>query len=147
MRARLAPVILAWALLGAGPVAAQQPAARLESFVAHVGRLWVAEDASGLADLAPADGRMVIEVGDEAQGMAQSRHAAAALRALFASRRSVNVHTGRAAISGGTPPLGFGELFWVSRPKGTTVPQSSTLYIGMVWEGGEWRIREIRVRD
>lgn len=146
MRARLVPVLVAWALLGAAPLAAQQPVATLEPFVAHVGRLWAAEDASGLAALAPADGRMVLEVGARAEGMAQSRHAAAALRALFSSRSSVNVHTGRAAISGGTPLLGFGELFWVSRPKGTTVPQSSTLYIGMIWEGGEWRIREIRIR-
>ena len=139
----LALPLLLLAPRGAG--AQDRGDARLEGFVAQVTRLWEAEDAAGLAALTPSGGRMVLEVGGEAAGPVPERHAAAALRALFADRESVSIRPTRITVSGGQPLQGFGELAWVSRSRGVTVPQTSTVYVGVVWEGGGWRIRELRV--
>ena len=120
-------------------------AGRLEGFIARVARLWEAEDASALASLAPSGGRMVLEVGGRAAGPVQERHAAAALRDLFSGREGVSVRPTRVTVAGGEPLQGFGEIVWVSRSRGVTDPQTSTVYVGVVWEGREWRIRELRV--
>lgn len=118
--------------------------APLEPFVAQVARLWAGGDADGIAALAGADGRIVLELGTTSGGV-RERHAAAALRALFAERETVDVRPERAALSGGAPPRGFVELIWNSRARGTTVPRPVTVYFGTAWEGGGWRIRELRV--
>jgi hypothetical protein len=121
------------------------PTAPLETFVLQVARLWAAGDATALIDLAPADGRILIDIGAEGAGSVQGRHATAALRSLFAGRESVSIRPTRVTIAGGRPMRGFGELSWVSRSRGITVPQAVTLYVGTVWEEGGWRIREIRI--
>jgi hypothetical protein len=118
---------------------------RLEGFVARVVRLWEAEDADGLARLAPSGGRMVLEVGGEGAGPVPERHAAAALRSLFADRETVSIRTARVTVAGGEPLQGFGELAWLSRSRGVSAARGSTVYVGVVWEGGEWRMRELRV--
>jgi hypothetical protein len=120
-------------------------AARLEGFVARVARLWQAGDAAALAALAPSGGRMVLELPGEGAGPVQERHAAAALRALFAERESVAARAGRVTVAGGDPLQGFGEIAWRSRPRGVSTPRASTVYVGAVWDGSEWRIRELRV--
>lgn len=118
---------------------------RLEGFVARVSRLWEAEDADGLASLAPSGGRMVLEVGGGGAGPVPERHAAAALRSLFADRETVSIRLARVTVAGGQPLQGFGELAWLSRSRGVSAARGSTVYVGVVWEGGEWRIRELRV--
>jgi len=132
-------------LSNARPLAAQetQPAP-LEAFILQVARLWAAGDAAALADLAPGDGRIHLDVG-ETSGAVQGRHAAAALRALFAERESLSLRPARVTVAGGRPLRGFGELTWMSRSRGVTVPHSSTVYVGTVWEGNAWRIRELRL--
>ena len=50
-----------------------------------------------------------------------------------------------AVEAGGQPVRGFGELSWTSRPRGVTDSETSTVYIGTVWENDAWRIRELRV--
>lgn len=142
-------LLLPWgALCTPAPVASQENAAApapLESFVLQVARLWAVGDAAALVDLAPADGRILIDIGTEAAGSVQGRHATAALRALFAGRENVTIRPTRVTIAGGRPMRGFGELSWVSRTRGITVPQAVTLYVGTVWEENGWRIREIRI--
>ncbi|HEV2150571.1 MAG TPA: hypothetical protein VGR37_24440 [Longimicrobiaceae bacterium] len=141
--------LLALLLLLAAPAtlqAQEKPvAAGLESFIARVARLWEAEDAAALAALAPSTGRMVLEVPGEGTGPVQERHAAAALRALFAERQSVAARPGRVTVAGGDPLQGFGEIAWRSRSRGVSAPRASTVYVGAVLDGGEWRIRELRV--
>lgn len=141
--------VLALLLLLAAPatLGAQEPSgeARLEGFIARVARLWGSGDAAALAALAPPGGRMVLEVPGEGAGPVQERHAAAALRALFAERESVAARPGRVTVAGGDPLQGFGEIAWQSRPRGVSRPRASTVYVGAVWQGGEWRIRELRV--
>lgn len=122
--------------------AAQTP---LGAFVAGVGRLWAAGDAGALTDLAPADGRIVLDLGDGRAESVEARHVAAALRDLFRGRESVAVRSSQATLAGGQPPRGFGELVWVSRPRGVSDSETSTVYVGAVWEGGAWKIRELRI--
>lgn len=137
-------LVLALLLLPAGASAQSRPAP-LEAFVANVVRLWSAGEASELVALAPEDGRILLALGNEEAGAVQERHVAAALRDLFGDRETVTVRPSRVQLSGGTPLRGFGELAWVSRQRGVTRPVTSTVYVGAVYEGNAWRIRELRV--
>ncbi|HET6230041.1 MAG TPA: hypothetical protein VFE05_08230 [Longimicrobiaceae bacterium] len=141
----LAALLLAFA--GVPRIAAAQGSqpVPLEAFVAGVARLWAAGDADALVRLAPADGRIMLDLGDAGAGPVQERQAAAALRALFDDRATVSVRAERVTVSGGQPLAGFGELRWVSRPKGVTVAKSSVIYVGVVWDGRAWHIRELRI--
>lgn len=146
MNRRALLALLALLFVPGAPLRGQQQGEpRLETFVSHVARLWAAEDADGLARLAPAGGKMVLEVGGEGAGPVQARHVAAALRTLFADRESVSVRPARVTVAGGQPLQGFGELVWLSRSRGVSAARNSTVYVGVVWEDGEWRIRELRV--
>lgn len=146
MTARRVLLALAVLLLSvpAAPLRAQE-GAPLEAFVARVAHLWEAESASALAELAPRSGRILLQVGGGSGGEVGGRHAAAALRALFSERETVSIRPARVTAAGGAPPQGFGELTWVSRTRGVTTPETSTVYVGAVREGGGWRIRELRV--
>jgi hypothetical protein len=137
-------LLLALALCAPRAAAAQQPAP-LEGFVATVSRLWAAGDAGGLVQLAPEDGRIVLDLGDGRSGAVEGRHVAAALRDLFGRRDNVSARPTQVTLAGGQPVRGFGELAWVSRPRGVTDAETATVYVGAVWEGGRWRIREIRL--
>jgi hypothetical protein len=138
--------LLALLLLCAPRVLAAQPdQARLQAFVASVARLWERGDADALVDLAPGDGRIVLDLGSDEAGAVEKRHAAAALRELFGGRDPVSVRATQVTVAGGEPVRGFGELAWVSRVRGVTDSQTSTVYVGAVWERGAWRIRELRI--
>jgi hypothetical protein len=130
----------------AAPLAAQAtaPSEPLERFVVQVARLWANGDAAALVDLAPGDSRIMLDLGENL-GAVQPRHAAAALRALFADRQTANIRPMRATFAGGRPPRGFGELAWTSRSRGMSDAQTVTLYVGAVWEDTGWRIRELRI--
>jgi hypothetical protein len=123
----------------------QSGVAPLAGFVASVARLWSAGDADGLVALATQDGRILLDLTGEGSGEMQPRNAAAALRRLFGERETVTVRPTAATISGGSPLRGFGELTWVARPRGVSESVSSVVYVGAVWDGNEWRIRELRV--
>lgn len=136
-------VLVAGAVSGA---AAQERAAPLEPFITRVAQLWADGRADALVDLASADGRMVLDLGGgQGAGPVAGRNAAAALRDLFSGRHTVSTRSTRVMLSGGRPLSGFGEVAWVSRSRGTTVPRTSTVYVGVAWEDGEWRIRELRI--
>lgn len=145
-RALRSPVLSFLVLLSATPIAAQEArqVEPLEDFVRQVARLWAAGEAGALVELVPLDGRLMLDFGD-GPGAVQSRHAAAALRALFSERETTAIRATRITIAGGRPLRGFGELAWTSRSRGMTQSQNSVLYIGTVWENDAWRIRELRL--
>ena len=146
MRTRLLPTLLcALVLLAPRALAAQGRAAPLEGFVASVARLWTQGDAAGISALAPQDGRIVLDLGTGQAEAVEARHAAAALRDLFRDRTTLSVRAAQVTLAGGEPLRGFGELAWVSRPRGVTDTESTTVYVGAVLEPGGWRIRELRV--
>jgi hypothetical protein len=95
--------------------------------------------------LAPEDGRIVLDLGTGQAEAVEARHAAAALRDLFRDRTTLSVRAAPVTLAGGEPLRGFGELAWVSRPRGVTDTESTTVYVGAVWESGRWRVRELRV--
>lgn len=146
MRNRLLLVLLcAFALPAPRALAAQGRTAPLEGFVAQVARLWTAGDAAGITALAPQDGRIVLDLGTGQAEAVEARHAAAALRDLFRGRATLSVRAAQVTVAGGEPLRGFGELAWVSRPRGVTDTESTSVYVGAVWEPGGWRVRELRV--
>jgi hypothetical protein len=132
-------------LLTVAPLSAQTPRPEpLERFVLQVARHWAMGDAAALVDLMPANSRLVLDLGDNL-GAVQPRHAAAALRALFTERETAGIRPTRVTLAGGQPLRGFGELAWTSRSRGMSDTQTVTLYVGTVWEGGVWKIRELRI--
>ena len=137
--------LLGLACFGPALSAAQAQPAPLDGFVATVARLWAAGDAGGLTALAPADDRIVLDLGTGESGAVESRHVAAALRELFRDRTTLSARPAQVTIAGGDPLRGFGELSWVSRPRGVTDMERATVYVGAVWESGGWKIRELRV--
>jgi hypothetical protein len=142
---RSAPLLAALlALLAAAPLHAQATPAQLERFVDTVAHLWGAGDAGAIADLVPPRGQVLLDTGSGSESV-NSRHAAAALRALFGDRQGASARPVRATLAGGTPARGFGQLEWVFRTRGAPVTRSCTVYIGAVWDGDRWRISEIRV--
>jgi hypothetical protein len=147
MKSLLRLCLLCLLLFAATPsaVTAQTlPPEPLDRFVAQVARLWAAGDAAALVDLAPANSRIVLDVGENL-GAVQPRHAAAALRGLFNERETTGIRATRMNFAGGQPPRGFGELTWTFRSRGMSDAQTVTLYVGTIWEGNGWRLRELRV--
>jgi hypothetical protein len=149
------PMILRWTIraaaalalvaASAGPARAQAQPAPLGDWMAGIARHWAAGDADRLVALAPTDGRIILDLAGEGPGAVQPRHAAAALRRIFAERQTVTVRASRVTLSGGSPVQGFGELTWVSRMRGDGDPHTTIVYVGAVWEDGAWRLRELRL--
>jgi hypothetical protein len=135
-------VTLGRASTGVAQGAAPAP---LQGFVAGVARLWANGDADGIVGLAPADGRMLLDVGAGSAGPVQRRQAAAALRSVFSSHSTVSVRAERSTVSGGQPVSGFGELRWLARARGVTTTDSRAVFVGVEWDGRAWRVREIRI--
>lgn len=131
-------------LLAPRALAAQRPAP-LEGFVASVARMWAAGDAGGITGLAPADGRIVLDLGTGGAESVEARHVAAALRELFRDRSTVSVRATQVTIAGGEPLRGFGELSWTSRPRGVSDSETRSVYVGTVLEADGWKVRELRV--
>jgi len=144
-RRALVALICTLALLAPRLAAAQGRPAPLEGFVASIARMWAAGDANAVTALAPADDRIVLDLGTGEAESAEARHVAAALRELFRDRATLTVRPTQVNIAGGEPLRGFGELSWTSRPRGVTDSEVSTVYIGAVWENSGWKIRELRV--
>jgi hypothetical protein len=147
--ARLLPAILLFAAAICAPAgaAAQQPPAAeppLEEFVREVARLWATADVAGLIDLLPAENRLVLDTGSGIETV-NSRHAAAALRALFSERENVSALPVRVTVASSRPPRGFGELAWTFRLRGGPGDQSRSVYVAAVSERGSWKISELRL--
>jgi hypothetical protein len=133
--------------IGAQPIAAQnvEPVnSPLEEFVQQVVRLWSAADVAALVELIPADNRLVLDTGSGIEN-ANSRHAAAALRALFAQSETVGARAVRVTVASTFPARGFGELDWTFRARGAPGEQSRSVYVAAAWQNDSWRITELRL--
>ena len=144
-RAALPVALVVLGILAPAMLPAQSAAERsLARATAAAAEHWAAGNVSGLGTFAPRDGRVTVELGD-ASGAVQWRHASAALRSLFGERETASVEVVDAAVTEGDPGWAFGQLSWTSRVRGTREAQQHTVFIGFAWEGGAWRIREIRL--
>ena len=124
------------------PVRAQDDG--LEGAFARFAGMWARGDADDLARLMP-EGGVIINVGDGPMGPLNGRQAAALLRQLFEQGETVGVQAGMLERVGGRPPRGFGAITWITRPEGTRVPLRRTVYFGLTWVDGAWRVAEIRL--
>ncbi len=124
--------------------AAARAEAELAAFVADAARLWAAGDAAAIAALLAAEGGVLLDPGVDAPST-QQRHAAAALRALFAAHESLTARVAATALAATDPPRGFGELVWTFRVRGAPGEQTRSVYVATRREGGDWRITELRL--
>lgn len=138
MKTALAVVAL---LLAAEAARAQD----IRPIVDRLAAAWARADANAIAELVARDG-VSVEIGEEKTGPLNARQVAAVLRQqIFDRTESMRAETAMARVVGGTPERGFGELSWTEKPRGTTVPRQSTVFLGLVLENGAWKITEIRL--
>ena len=55
---------------------------------------------------------------------------------------SVRLMTSRAI--GGQPRRASGEVSWMMRSRGTTIPDKASVFVALILEDDQWRITEIR---
>lgn len=135
---------LGFAILALILVAAPARAQELEATMARVAQMWARGDVRGLTRHAAESG-FALRLDANPGGPVGSRQAAAALRRLFEHDETVSVKPGVAKVVGGQPTRAFGELEWITRPRGTTIPERRTVFVALVREGDGWRVTEIRV--
>jgi len=116
----------------------------LEEFVREVVQLWLSADVTAIVSLMQESDRLVLDTGTGIEN-ANSRHAAAALRALFAESETVGTRAVRVTVASARPPQGFGELAWTFRARGSPGEQARSIYVAAAWEGDGWKITELRL--
>jgi hypothetical protein len=118
-------------------------AQNLEAVVNRLADYWAGADASSVAAMA-ARGGIRLNIDGKTVGPLAARQATALLRDLFEERETINVRKMTPQIVGGQPPRAFGELSWMMRARGTTIPERTSVLISLVLEDGRWRVNEIR---
>jgi hypothetical protein len=118
-------------------------AQNLEAVVNRLADYWAGGDATSVAAMA-ARGGIRLNIEGKSVGPLAVRQATALLRDLFEERETINVRKMTPQIVGGQPPRAFGELSWMMRARGTTIPERTSVLISLVLEDGRWRVNEIR---
>lgn len=131
------------ALIAAAPVAAQG-APRPEPLLRAVARSWADGDANALARRVT-DRGLHLEVDGESMGPIEARHVAAALRRVLNGKTTVSVVTTKSALVEGASDRAFGEFTWKHRAEGSAYPETHVLFVGLVREGRDWRVSQIRI--
>lgn len=130
-------------LLGAvGP--ADAAGQELKGALEQVAAAWARGDATAVANHAAPAG-VALEVDGSPSGPFPPRQAAAVLRRVFEDRVTVSVQVGLNKEVGGEPARGFGELNWVVRVRGTTIPERVSVFVALVKVDGRWQVSEIRL--
>ena len=127
--------------LAPAPAAAQED---LGSLLSELASLWERGDARGLAAHTASNG-LELEVRGRGIGPISDRKVAAALRRIFSGQETVAVRPALTARVEGAAGTAFGELLWAHRPEGIERAERSTIFIGLVREGREWRVSQIRI--
>jgi hypothetical protein len=130
-------------LLSIAAVASGQEA-ELDRVLDRLASSWARGDAHTLAALGARTG-VSLDFDGEPIGPLTPRQAAAVLRSLFVGRTTDSLSPGLARVVGGQPLRAFGELSWTVRAQGTTIPERTTIFLALVWEGESWRITQIRL--
>ncbi|MBI4544163.1 MAG: hypothetical protein HY703_03080 [Gemmatimonadetes bacterium] len=141
MRRPAASLSLAFLLAATGAASGQAP--DLEPVLARLAASWSRGDAAAIAALASRDG-VSLEIERKAVGPLSPRQAAAMLRRLFEERVTVQLSVGMVDVVGGAPRRAFGELTWMARVRGTSIPERATVFLALVQEDG-WRLTHIRL--
>lgn len=140
----LAALVVA-AMLGAAPAAAQdQPP--LGDVLDSLAALWARGDASAIAGLT-SDRGVDFEVDGVSMGSISGRKLAAALRRIFEDRVTVDVQFETTSPVQGVEDRAFGELRWMLRPGGASVPERATVFLALAHERAGWRVTQIRILE
>lgn len=106
---------------------------------------WERADVSTLGNKAARAG-LSLDVGGERVGPVSSRQVAALLkRVVFDDRETISVSVGSAREMHGENKRAFVELTWVTRARGTSIPDSTTVLFSLELDKEQWRITEIRL--
>ncbi len=73
------------------------------------------------------------------------RQAVASLREFLRGFEQDRTLLSRASNVDGSPDRGFAEVLWSGRAAGTSDQVRRTLFLGLVRNGGDWRVDEIRL--
>lgn len=126
-------------LLTAHPARAQD----LDPLVERITEAWNQADAGAIASLASSQG-VSLQIGGAQVGPVSARQVAAALRKLFESLETLEARAGIHREVAGSPRRAFIEVAWTTRPRGTTQPEQSKVFLGLTLEDEVWRVTEIR---
>jgi uncharacterized membrane protein len=128
------------ALAFAAPASAQS----LEPVTKRIADAWQRGDGSAIGSFAARSG-LSLDTGGQKVGPLHSRQAAMALRSVFERVETVSTRIGRAREVEGDPRRAFVEITWVTKAPGTSIPERSQVFFGLVLDGDTWRITEIRL--
>ena len=135
---RVLPLMLL--LASSVPAAAQELGPAMNRLV----QAWQRADVGALSELAAASG-ISLSLEGQRVGPLQPRQATSALRRVFEQRETISARLGMAKEVGGEPPRAFVEIAWITRTRGTTIPEETTVFFALEREGDGWRITEIRL--
>ena len=116
----------------------------LEGSLDRFAAAWTRGSAGGVAQLAASDG-MVIELHGDAVGPLGHRQAAGLLKRVLDDLETHSLRADLARNVGGEPLRAYAELTWVSRMKGTSIPETRRIFLALLREDAGWRITQIRV--
>lgn len=135
---------LCLAIMLGSAVAAHAQEPELEQILQRFTSYWGRGEAHRVLTLAAQAG-ISIEVDGGAVGPLGSRQATAVLRRVLDERETVAIETRMVRTMGRAPPRAFGEITWQSRARGTTIPESVTIFLAFTREETGWRITQIRL--
>jgi hypothetical protein len=112
----------------------------------HIAQAWQRGDVNTIGNLAATNG-LSLDVGGERVGPVDSRRAAAILKRVLDldDRETMSVSVGSAREMHGETKRAFVELTWVTRSRGTSIPDSTTVLFSLELVQEQWRITEIRL--
>jgi len=131
----------AMALLAAATTARGQD---LKPAAQRLAAAWERADVNTLGDLVARSG-LSLDVGGERVGPVAGRQAAAMLKRVFDERETMSASVGAAREMHGENRRAFVEITWVTRSRGTSIPDSTTVLFSLELEREQWRITEIRL--
>lgn len=110
----------------------------------RLAQAWASADVNTLGGQAAKTG-LSLDVGGERVGPVSSRQASAILKRVFDERETMSARVGSAREMHGENRRAFVELTWVTRSRGTSIPDSTTVLFSLELDGEQWRITEIRL--
>jgi len=105
---------------------------------------WQKADVDALGGQAARAG-LSLDVDGERVGPVAGRQAATILKRVFDERETMSTDVGSAREMHGEGRRAFVELVWVTRSRGTSIPDSSTVLFSLEYDRDQWRITEIRL--
>lgn len=142
MIGRLSLPVVALTLLVAEPTAA--PAQNVETVIERFADYWARGDVAELAALSDRDG-ISLNFEGKPIGPLGERQVAAMLRRLFEQHETLHVRKRSAQIVGREANRAFGEISWMIRSRGTTIPEENSVFVALKLRDGRWRVTEIRL--